>query len=305
MGAAAIGDTVYFVGENQTILQLTAPYDSRLTNLSCRAQVGTGANLLIAGFVVGGQESSDADPLLIRGSGPALVPFSVPGTLPDPELQLYSTAPGGGLLATNTGWAGASAISAEAAELGAFAWSEPTSHDTALLVNLPIGSYTANIFGESGDSGVALAEVYDATPVGGYTFGSPRLINLSARTKVGTGGDILIAGFVIGGSTPKTVLIRASGPALAPFGLTGTLSDPSLSVFGSVPGSAALATNTGWGADPGIQTAAAWVGAFSWGALATPDSAILITLASGAYTAQVSGAGGDSGVALVEVYEVQ
>jgi len=305
VSGAAIGDSVYFVGENETILQLTAPYDSRLINLSCRAQVGTGANALITGFVVGGQGTEGSEPLLIRGSGPALIPFGVSDTLPDPELQLYSTASGGSLLATNTSWGGAPAISSEAAELGAFAWPNPSSHDVALLPDLGPGSYTANLFGESGDTGVALTEVYDATPGGTVSPSSPRLINISARSQVGSGGGILIAGFVIGGSTPKTVLIRASGPALVPFGLTGTLPDPELTVYGSASGSALLATNTGWAANPQIETAAAWVSAFSWGNAATPDSAILIALPPGAYTAQVSGASGDTGIALVEVYEVQ
>jgi sugar lactone lactonase YvrE len=305
VGAAAIGDSVYVVGVNETILELTAPYDSRLINLSCRAQVGTATNALITGFVIGGQGNSGSEPVLIRGSGPALVPFGVSGTLPDPELQLYSTGSGGSLLSTNTSWSGAPAISSEAAAVGAFAWSNPSSHDVALIPNLGPGSYTANLFGESGDTGVALTEVYDATPAGTAGPSSPRLTNISARSHVGSGGSILIAGFVIAGATPKTVLIRASGPALVPFGLTGTLPDPELAVFGSAPGSAALATNTGWGASPQIEIAAAWVGAFSWGSSATADSAILITLPPGAYTAEVSGASGDTGIALVEVYEVQ
>ena len=122
---------------------------------------------------------------------------------------------------------------------------------------------------------------------------------------MGTGGSVLIAGFVVGGTTPKTVLIRASGPALAPFRVTGTLPDPKLQLFGSDSPGLTLASNTGWGGNVQIATAAAWVGAFSWGGLATADSAILTTLPPGAYTAQVSGASGDSGVALVEVYEVQ
>jgi|CZKI01.1.fsa_nt_gi hypothetical protein len=305
VGGVAIGDSVFVVGDSETILELTAPYDSRLINLSCRAKVGTGANVLIAGFVVGGRGTAGAAPLLIRGSGPALAPLGVPATLSDPELQLYATASGNSLLAANTGWGGAPEISGAAAELGAFAWVDSASHDTALLETLPIGSYTANISGETGDTGVALAEVYDATPAGSSGPATPRLVNISARSQVSTGGNILIAGFVVGGSTPKTVLVRASGPALAPFGVTGVLPDPKLQIYASASGSTPLATNAGWGGDPQIATAVAWVGAFSWGGSATPDAAVLITLSPGAYTAQVSGAAGDSGVALIEVYEVQ
>jgi sugar lactone lactonase YvrE len=305
VGGVAIGDTVYIVGDNETILQSSVPSDSRLANLSCRTQVGTGGNILVAGFVVGGAGTSGSVPLLVRASGPALIPFDVPGTLPDPELQLYGTAAGSSLLAANVGWGGSSAISAAAAELGAFAWPDPTSHDAALLETLSTGPYTADISGASMDTGIALAEVYDATPAGTATAASPRLVNLSARAEVGTGGSVLIAGFVIGGTTPKTVLVRASGPALASFGVPGTLPDPSLRIYNSNSPGTPLASNDGWAADPNVATAAAWVGAFSWGASATNDAALLVTLYPGAYTANVSGASGDTGVALVEVYEVQ
>jgi len=279
----------------------------RLINVSCRALVGKGPNILIAGFIVGGSGTSGSQSLLIRASGPALSPFDVAGTLPDPELQLFSTSSGIDLLATNTGWGGNSEISSTALSVGAFAWADSASHDAALLEGMAPGPYTANISGENGDSGVALAEIYDATPEGTYAPAKPRLVNISARVQVGAGGNTLIAGFVIGGSTSKTVLIRASGPALAPFGVTGTLPDPQLQLFQSNGSgtSTLLQSDTGWGGNAQIAATAASVGAFSWGASATPDSAILITLLPGAYTAEVSGAGGDTGVALVEVYEVQ
>lgn len=305
MACAAIGDSVCIVGENETILQSTQPPDSRLVNLSCRAEVGTGAAILITGFVVGGEGASGPESLLVRGSGPGLVPFGVSGTLPDPTLQLYSTASGSTLIATNTAWKGASEISRAAATLGAFAWADPASHDAALLNNLTPGSYTANISGTTADTGVALAEIYDASYPGAVTATSPRLVNISARSQVGTGSNSLIAGFVIGGSAPKTVLIRASGPALIPFGVGGTLPDPELQLYSTESGSMMMASNTGWGGDEQIATAAAWVGAFSWGSSATPDSALLVTLSPGPYTANVSGASGDTGVALIEIYEVE
>ena len=270
----------------------------RLVNISCRAQVGTGSNILITGFVVGGAGTTGTESLLIRGSGPALIPLGVTGTLPDPQLQLYS---GSTVLATNNGWAGNAAIATAAASVGAFTWANVLSHDSALLQTLN-GVYTAQIAGQSGDTGDALAEVYDNTPPGTYTLATPRLVNISARVQVGTGGNILIAGFVIGGSTSRTVLIRASGPALIPLGVTGTLPDPELQLY---LGSTLLGTNTGWGGDSEISSAAASVGAFPWTNLSSNDSAILATLPPGGYTAQVSGASGDTGDALVEVYEVQ
>lgn len=270
----------------------------RLVNISCRATVGTGANILIAGFVVGGSGTSGSETVLARASGPALLPFGVAGAIPDPQLQLYSA---GTVLGTNDGWAGNSSVETAAASVGAFPWADAASHDSALLQTLPAGGYTANVSGQNGDTGIALAEVYDATPAGTYTPSTPRITNISARVQVGTGGNVLIAGFVIGGSTSRTVLIRASGPALIPFGVAGTLPDPMLQLNSS---SALIATSGAWGGDPQIASSSASVGAFTWDFPSSNDSAILITLPPGAYTATVSGASGDSGVALVEVYEV-
>jgi hypothetical protein len=284
---------------NAATLSVTPTNDTgRLVNISTRAQVGTGGNILIAGFVIGGTGTSGTEPLLIRGSGPALSSLGVSGALPDPELQLFS---GTNSLATNNGWAGSAQIASTAAAVGAFTWSSATSHDSALLVSPAAGAYTAQISGAASDTGVSLVEVYDATPAGSYTPTSPRLVNISARVQVGTGGNILIAGFVIGGSTARTVLVRASGPALVPFGVSGTLPDPRLQLYS---GATLLASNSGWGGDAQVSSTASSVGAFGWANATSADSALLLTLPPGAYTAQVAGASGDTGVALVELYEV-
>jgi len=281
------------------VLEVSSTPDiGRLVNISCRAAVGTGGNILIVGFVVGGQGVSGSETVLARASGPALAPFGVTGTLPDPQLELYS---GAALLGTDDGWGGSSQIAAAAAAAGAFPWSNPASHDSALLQSLPSGAYTANVSGQSGDTGVALAEIYDDTPAGAYTPSSPRIINISARVQAGTGANELIAGFVIGGSTSRTVLIRASGPALIPYGVLDTLPDPMLQLNS---GNTIIASNSAWGGNQQISSAAAAVGAFTWEFPSSNDSAILVTLPPGAYTATVLGASGDSGVALVEIYEV-
>jgi len=290
------------VSTSTTTLNVVVASDpGRLINLSCRSLVGTGASALTAGFVVGGKGTSGTDTLLIRASGPALVPFDIAGVLPDPDLKLTNFN-SNSVLATNVGWGGSTLVSATADAVGAFAWTDLSSPDSAVVETLPQGPYLAQIAGASGDSGIALAEVYDATPAGTYSVTTPRLINISARTQVGQGGNILIAGFVIGGTTSKTVLIRASGPALRPFGVSNVLPDPELQLYESTD---LIAANTGWGGDTQIAAAAASAGAFSWGVSATPDAAILITLDPGAYTAQISGASGDSGDALIEVYEVE
>ncbi len=277
----------------------------RLINVSCRAPVGTGANELIAGFAVGGGDPAGSENVLVRAAGPALSAFGVPDPLPDPALQLYSLGSANALVATDSGWGGDPAVASAAANAGAFPWTDPSSLDSALVQTLAPGAYTANISGAGGDTGVALAEVYDETPAGTFGPSSPHLVNVSARSTVGTGPDILVAGFVVGGSTSMTVLIRASGPALAPFGVSGTLSDPQLELYAlSASSSTLLATNDDWGGDPEIAAAAAAVGAFAWTDPASSDCALLVTLAPGAYTAEVTGAGGATGVGLVEVYEV-
>lgn len=287
---------------NAAVLSIVnTPAPGRLIDLSCRSLVGIGTKVMIAGFVVGGNGTSGSETLLVRASGPALVPFSVAGVLPDPGLELVSSS-SNSLVAANSGWGGNTLVSNTAAAVGAFSWADPSSQDSALVEMLPAGPYTAVVAGASGDSGVALAEIYDATPVGAYSLATPRLTNISARAQVGQGANVQIAGFVIGGATSETVLIRASGPALTPFGVAGVLPDPQLQLISS---GGLIASNTGWGGNMQIAAASAAVGAFSWGTSSTPDSAILISLPPGSYTAEVSGASGDGGVALVEVYEVQ
>jgi sugar lactone lactonase YvrE len=277
----------------------------RLINVSCRSYAGAGAETLIAGFVVGGTGASGSEALLLRASGPALSYFFITGLLLDPELQIVSSS-SNSVIASNSGWVGNALVSSTAAAVGAFQWNDPASHDSALVESLAAGPYTALVSGAAGDSGIALAEVYDATPQGTYTASTPRLINISARTMVGQGSGVLIAGFVIGGTTPRTVLIRASGPALVPFGLSGVLPDPQLTLNSIVRNTTSLvATNAGWGGDAQIEAVAQSLGAFPWGSAPTADSALLVTLAPGAYTAEVSGASGDTGMALVEVYEVE
>ncbi len=163
------------------------------------------------------------------------------------------------------------------------------------------GTYTCTAINSAGSVLSAPATLtVDATAA------APRLINISTRGQVGTGANLLIAGFVVGGTTSKTVLIRASGPAIgaAPFNVPGTLADPQLQLYGQGSPAPLIATNTGWSGNAQVAAAAASVGAFAWTNPAGKDSALLVTLPPGAYTAQVSGASGDSGVALVEVFDV-
>lgn len=271
----------------------------RITNLAIRSQAGTGAQTLIVGVSIGGAGTSGVKPLLLRGVGPALGAFGVTGALNDPKLELFSAT--GAKLSENDDWAGNATISTIAAQVGAFAFSPSASKDAALYDPASnSGGYTVWITGNGGATGVALAEIYDATPASGLTATTPRLTNVSARTQVGTGGDILIAGFVIGGQTSKTVLIRAVGPTLGSFGVPGALTNPRLELFHDT---AKINENDDWGGSAALANAFQSVGAFALSP-SSLDAALLVQLAPGNYTAQVSGVGGTTGVGLVEVYEL-
>ena len=134
----------------------------------------------------------------------------------------------------------------------------------------------------------------------GVSFSDGFLRNLSTRGQVGTGENMLFAGFVVGGTTPKQVLVRAVGPTLTTFGVTGALADPQLQIFA---GNALVTSNDNWGGAPAIASAASQVGAFPLVATSR-DSAIIASLAPGNYSATVSGVGGTTGIALVELYDV-
>ncbi|HZZ18852.1 MAG TPA: immunoglobulin domain-containing protein, partial [Opitutaceae bacterium] len=286
---------------------------SRLTNLSARAYVAPGQNaadILIAGFVLAGP-GTGAQQIVMRGIGPALASFQVADYLDNPELTFFSGSSQGG---SATSWD--ANFANIMASVGAFALT-PGSHDDVLVARLIPGPYTAQVTSTDSKPGVALAEIYDAfSPGDSIATDTFRMINLSARAYVGTGSNILIGGFVITGSARATVMIRAVGPTLSTFSVAGVMANPVLTVFDSASPSRVIATNTGWQTAPvagdspvtaGVQSASAQamasVHAFAFGA-GSADSAMVLTLPPGSYTAQVTGSNGTTGVALVEIYEV-
>jgi hypothetical protein len=279
----------------------------RLANISTRGRAGAGDDVLIAGFVLSGSASR---PVLIRAIGPALGAFGVPGTLADPRLALYR---GDAKLSENDNWSSDSAageIAATTTRVGGFALASGST-DAALLVTLTPGAYTAQVGAPVGSTpGNALVEVYDTGPAPTGGAAEPRLINIATRGRIAAAGDTLIAGIVVTGNSPKRILIRAIGAGLAAFGVPGTLADPVLTLTGpTASGTGTLATNDDWGtpasgAATAIEIAAT---AIATGAFALPtgskDACLLLTLAPGNYTAQVTGKSNGTGVALIEVYE--
>ena len=272
---------------------------SQIVNFAARALSGPGDQSLIMGFVVAGNGKN----LLVRGIGPGLRPYGVASALADPLLTLFTPA---GVLATNDDWqttlsgqTDGALIAATAARVGAFALPNG-SKDSALLLTVNNGAHTTGLVRPNGATGVALTEIYDIDRLPGS-----RLTNVSARMNVTAGEGTLIAGLVIVGNAPTTVLIRGVGPTLSVFGVAGVLADPTIALFA---GTTPIASNDNWEAGPGtvadMTGAAAKVGAFALAA-GSKDAALLITLQPGTYTVQVTGVGNTTGVALIEVYDTK
>jgi sugar lactone lactonase YvrE len=265
---------------------------ARIVNLSIRTPLA-GAEPLIVGFVATGGPK----PLLIRAVGPTLRSFGVTGAMTDPQLSLQTA---GVVAGTNDNWSSGSAVgqlTLAATQVGAFAL-PAESLDSAILATAVENAMTAQASSRNNAGGIVLVELYDTTPTG-----PSRLINVSARARVGGGENALFAGFVVSGSGSKTLLIRAIGPTLGAFGVSGVLADPRLDIFVS-GASAPMASNDNWGGNGVLAAAFRSVAAFSLPANDSKDAALLVLLPPGAYSAQVTGVGGLTGEVLLEIYEL-
>lgn len=251
-----------------------------LSNLSVRATLPAEQPIIVGVSTQGG-----AKPVLLRAVGPTLAQFGLASAMPDPRLEVYR---GEVKTAENDNWSAALAPTFSA--VGAFGFGAG-SRDAALLASVD-GSASVQAKGAPG--GAVLVEAYDALP-----GNAQRLVNVSARNHVGTDADILIAGFSIGGTGDKRLLIRAIGPGLTPFGVSGALSDPRLELY---DGATKIAENDNWA--PALASTFTPVGAFAL-ASGSRDAAITVTVSAGkSYTVQVAGVAGATGEALIEIYEV-
>jgi uncharacterized protein (DUF1800 family) len=260
----------------------------RFINISSRTQVGTGANVMIAGFVVG---QGAPKKVLIRAVGPALTAQGVTGVLSDPVLTLNDSS--GAPILTNDNWAAADAP--VFAQAGAFELPSG-SRDAVIVTTLNPGLYTAIVSGLSNTTGIALVEVYDVAS-------TSRLINISTRAQVGSGAGVLISGIVVGQGGPRKVLLRAAGPSLVPLGVTGALSDPAMTLFNG--SGTPIGNNDNWGSGDAAAMSAAFsqAGAFAFPA-GSKDAALVVDLQPGSYTVHVAGVGNTTGVALLEAYDL-
>jgi hypothetical protein len=286
---------------------------TKLANISTRGQTtGTGENILIGGFVVAGANAQQSRQMLIRVIGPRLsaAPFNVTGALADPRLEVYSGSNPTPVL-TNDNWgtqtAGATQVNAivqATNRAGAFAL-QNNSADAVVLATLPPGQYTVQAKAPANNpsaTGVVLIEVYDVTP---SATAAGKATNVSTRGLVGTGANVLIAGFVVNGEVSRRVLIRGVGPTLTRFGVSGVLADPQLKLVDQASG-ATIKTNNDWasGSDAAIiASASTAAGAFAL-ANGSKDAAMIVMLPPGQYTAQLSGVNNTTGVGIVEVYDV-
>jgi hypothetical protein len=254
---------------------------ARLSNLSVRTTMAAGQRLIVGFFVDGGSRQ-----ILVRAAGPALAALGLGGTMADPNLELYS---GSTLVLSNDNW---STLLADVfASVGAFAF-PAGSRDAAFQQSM---SNSASVHALGTGAGIVLVEAYDTG-----SGNTPRMTNLSARNRVGTGDDILIAGFAISGTGSKRLLIRAAGPALSALGVPGVLANPRLELYSSA--GLKLNENEDWAAN--LIATFSNVGAFPFPA-ASRDAALIVELSAGAtYTVQVRGSDGGTGEALIEIYEV-
>jgi hypothetical protein len=247
-------------------------------------RVLTGDNVGIGGFIITG---SVPKRVLIRAIGPSLTQFGVPNVLADPMLELHG--PAGFATMLNDNWR-------EDQEAEIQATGIPPTHDfeSAIAVTLVPGAYTAIVRGSGATSGAALVEVYDLNQ--GI---DSKLANLSTRAFISTGDNIVIAGFMLGGSTADDrIVVRGIGPSLTTAGVPNALTDPTLELRDS--NGALLVANNDWQDDP-VQMAV--IAAASLAPIHDLESAIAATLPPGSYTALLAGRNSGLGIGLVEVYD--
>jgi N-acetylneuraminic acid mutarotase len=274
------------------------PRPAALGNISTRLQVGTGANVMIAGFIVQG---SVPKRVLVRAPGPSLTQLGVPNALANPRLELHETS---NIIGINDNWqttqVGGVIISDQVSEIQNTGLAPHDPSEPALIATLPPGSYTAIVDGVNSGTGIGLVEVYDLAATSGSL-----LANISTRGLVQTGDSVMIAGFIVV-TQPTRVIIRAIGPSLAQFGVPDALANPELELHDA---SSLIGRNDDWQATQigGIITGDQ-VAAIQSSQLPPSDaaeSAIIATLQPGSYTAVVRGVNTTAGNALVEVYVLQ
>jgi hypothetical protein len=249
--------------------------------------VDAGEGVMIGGFIITG---NDAKRVIIRGIGPSLTNLGVPGAVNDPILRLFG--PTGSLIAVNDNWQ-----DTQRAEIEASGIPPQDLRESAIVATLVPTVYTASLAEMNGGSGVGLVEIYDLN-----SGATARLANISTRGSVQTADNVMIGGFSLGGSStnPTKVVVRAIGPSLTQAGINNALSNPTLQLYDN--NGQSVAFNDDWMDD---SNQAAQLQALNIAPVNAAESAMVVTLPPGLYTAVVAGQGGGVGIGLIEVYAVQ
>lgn len=272
-----------------------------LGNISTRSFVQTADDVMIGGFIVQGAESKR---VIIRAIGPELSQYGVPNPLQDPTLELHDG--NGALIGSNNDWQhtiiGGIIIQDQVQAINSSGHAPTDTRESAIIADLPAGNYTAIVRGVNNTTGVALVEVYD---IG--TGITSVLGNISTRSFVQTDNNVLIGGFIVQGTQPKTVVLRAIGPELSQYGVPNPLADPTLELHDA--NGALIGFNDNWQTTVigGVITSDQVQDIQNSGHVpADPrESVIIAQLPPGNYTAIVRGVSGTTGVALVEVYDLR
>jgi len=273
---------------------------SHLGNISTRAFVQTGDNVMIGGFIVQGASPKR---VIIRVIGPELGQYGVPDPMADPTLELHDGT--GALIASNDDWQhtiiGGIITHDQVQEIQDSGYAPGDQRESAIIADLPAGNYTAIVRGVSSTTGVALVEVYDLASGSNSILG-----NISTRSFVQTGDNVMIGGFIVQGTQPKRVIIRAIGPELSQYGVPDPLQDPTLELHDGT--GALIGRNDNWqttiigGVITHDQVQEIQDSGYAPGD--GRESAIIAELPAGNYTAIVRGVNSTTGVALVEVYDL-
>jgi hypothetical protein len=270
------------LGATGATLSVTGPNapGGQPLNIATRLQIQSGDNVLIAGFIITGPAGSTKK-VLIRGLGPSLANFGVAGTIPDPFLELHKPD---GSVVTNDNWKQAPNV----AEIPS-GFAPSNDLESIIYTTLSPGNYTAILKGAHGEAGVGLVEAYDFD-----TASTAKLANIATRGFVNTGDNVMIGGFIIGGTEPANVLVRAIGPSLT---VQGALQATTLELHDS---NGSVISNEGW-----RNTQEAEITATTIPPTNDNEAAILATLVPGNYTAIVRGKNNTTGIAVVEAYNLQ
>jgi hypothetical protein len=280
---------------------LTQTSQTSLGNISTRSFVQTGEHVMIGGFIVQG---SGAKKVIIRAIGPELTQYGITDALANPKLELHDET--GALIGTNDDWQttiiGGVITTNQVSDIQSSGHVPTAASESAIIADLQPGNYTAIVRGVNNLNGVALVEVYDLD-----SDASSSLANISTRSFVQTGEHVMIGGFIVQGIGPKSVIIRAIGPELTQYGISDALANPKLELYNGT--GALIGTNDDWQTTiiGGVITTNQVSNIQNSGRAPTAasESAIIADLQPGNYTAIVRGVSNTTGVALVDVYDLQ